>query len=195
MAIRRFRDYDSVKPYGEGIEMLPRGGYVCTIMGAKPEENRFGQSIRIAFDISEGDYAGYFKRKYDANPREDKKWPAVYRLNVPKDDGSEKDGWTKRRFKTFIEALEASNDGYHFDWDENQFKGKQVGIVFNYRQWEFNGQVGLTPNAVNAVSAESIRQGRFKIPDDKLLPAANDKPSSIPAGFTPIEGTDDDLPF
>jgi hypothetical protein len=169
MAIKQFKDYDTTKAYTDG-EQLPRGSYVCKIMGAKVENGDYGQYVKIAFDIEEGDYAGYYQQRYDNNTNEDKRWPGVFLLNVPTDDGSEKDGWTKRRFRTFTDALEESNPGYHFDWDESKFKGKLVGICFNYREYKKNdGDTGMSPNAAKVCSAEKARNGSVKIPEDKLL--------------------------
>lgn len=192
--IKKFSDYDKTKAYTDGGEQLPRGGYVCKIIGAKPIETGFGQSIKIAFDIAEGDYAGFYQKKYDGNQNEDKKWPGTYLLNVPTDDGSQKDGWTKRRFRTFTDALEDSNPGYHFDWDESKFKGKIIGLIFNYREYEFNGKTGMTPNADRATSADKIREGKFKVPEDKLLKTRT-APTSPDAFVAVPEGTEEEVPF
>ena len=35
-------------------------------------------------------------------PKKIKKWKGSFRLNSPKDDGSEQDAWTKSKFKTVI---------------------------------------------------------------------------------------------
>lgn len=195
--IKSFNDYEATKAY-TGAEQLPRGGYVCKITGAKIEENDYGQHVKIAFDIAEGQYAGYYQNKYASNTNEDKKWPGVFTLNVPKDDGTEQDGWTKRRFKTFTNALEDSNAGYHFDWDETKFKGKMVGLVFNYREYEFNGQRGWTPNAAQSASISDIREGKYKIPKDKVLknaaPAAAQQ-SSIDGFMTVPAGAEEEIPF
>lgn len=174
--IKQFSNYDNTQAYTGGEEKLPRGGYVCKITGTRIEEGNYGQRVKIAFDIAEGDYAGYFQAKFDRNTNEDKKWSGTYQLYVPKDDGSREDEWTKRSFKTFTNALEDSNTGYHFDWDESKFKGKLVGIIFNWREYDFNGQTGFTPNAAQAASVKDIREGKYKIPDDKFLKKKNSKP-------------------
>ena len=197
--ITQFKDYSTTKAYTEST-ILPRGGYVCKIIGAKVmPENQFGQSIKIAFDIAEGEYAGYYQAKFDANTNEDKKWPGVYMLNVPTDDGSEKDGWTKRRFRTFTDALEESNAGYHFDWDETKFKDKLIGFIFNYREWENSqGNTIMVPNAKNVTSVQKIRDGKYKIPDDKLLSGSSRRSASrIDDSFIDIpEGVmSDEVPF
>ena len=196
--IKKFNDFNETKGYSDS-QQLPRGGYVCKIIGAKPIETKFGQSIKVAYDIAEGEYAGYFQAKYDANTNEDKKWPGVFLLNVPTDDGSQQDGWTKRAFKTFTDALEDSNDNYHFDWDESKFKGKLIGFVINYRQYEKqDGSVGNTPNVGRVTSVQNIKDGKFKIPDDKLL--KNHKQplvasSTDNSGFSIPEETDEAVPF
>lgn len=197
MAIKKFGDYAQTKAYTDS-EQLPRGGYVCKIINAKVIENQYGQSIKVAFDIEEGEHKGYFKNKFDSNTNEDKKWPGIYLLNVPNDDGSEKDGWTKRKFRTFTDALEESNSGYHFDWDEQKFKGKLIGLVFNYREYEFNGRTGMTPNPARATSAKKIRDGKFKVPADKILSGSSRSASgsSSSGDFMNIPNTtEDEIPF
>lgn len=192
--ITKFNDFDKTQAYTE-TKQLPRGGYVCRIAGAKVEPSRDGgQYIKIAFDIEEGEYKGFFQGKFDQNTNEDKKWSGVYTLSVPKDDGSEKDTWTKRRFKTFTNALEDSNDGYHFDWDETKFKDKLVGMIFNYREYEFNGMTGMTPNVARVTSVEEIRKGEYKIPQDRLL---NKKKAESISGFVnvPESATEVEIPF
>lgn len=190
--MKQFKDFDKTKGYTDS-ETLPRGGYVCRIISAKEESGSYGSYIKVAFDIDEGDHAGFYRRKFDNNTNEDKKWPGVYLLNEPKDDGSEKDGWTKRKFKTFIDALEDSNAGYHFDWDERKFKDKKIGIIFNYREFSTtDGSVATVANAQNVTSVDKIREGKYKIPKDKLIKETATAASPVP-GFQPI--VDDDVPF
>lgn len=174
--IKKF-DIDKTKEYGE-FEMLPRGGYVCVVMGAKVEERADGsQVIVLAMDIAEGDYAAYFQQSFNRQTGDNKVWPCRYWLNVPKDDGSERDEWDKRKFKTFTTSLEKSNEGYKFDWDEKKFTGKTIGALFNYREFETSsGTVGVAPNLAQVRSADAIRKGEYKLPKDKKL-----------TGFTPVQ--------
>ena len=191
MAIKRFSGYDEAQAYTD-TQQLPRGGYVCRILNAAVQDNQYGQSIKIAFDIDEGDFKGHFRKVYDAKTNPDKKWPGVFLLNVPADDNTERDNWTKNKFKTFVVAMEESNPGYHFDWDESKFKGKLVGLIFNYRQYEFNGASGFAPNASKAASVSAIREGKFKVPKDKLLPG-REKDNPYGASFTVVDT--EDIPF
>jgi hypothetical protein len=197
MAIRQFKDFATTKAYVDGGEQLPRGAYVCKIIGAKTEDGEYGQYVKIAFDIAEGDHAGYYKQRYDSNTSEDKKWPGVFLLNVPLDDGSDKDGWTKRRFRTFTDALEEANPGYHFDWDETKFKDKIVGIVFNYREYmKSDGDTGMAPNAAYACTVKSVREGSVKIPNDKMLKNKGSRThSSAPSINDYVNNTEPELNF
>lgn len=196
MAIKHFSDYDKVQGYQDRPQ-LPVGGYVMRIMGAEVKENRIGQYVQVSMDIAEGQYKDFFAEDYRAQDQ-NKKWHCNYLLNVPLDDGSEKDGWTKRRFKTFTEALEASNEGYHFDWDEKKFKGLMIGGLFNIREWKTDdGQRGRSTNLAQVCSVEKIRTGKYKLPKDQLLKDSDSADSSstntTSGGFTVVH--DDDLPF
>lgn len=199
MAINRFGDFDKVQSYQDRPQ-LPTGGYVMRIMGAEVKENRIGQYVQVSMDIAEGQYKDFFADDYRAqdNGPNGRKWHCNYLLNVPVDDGSEKDGWTKRRFKTFTDALEASNDGYHFDWDEKKFKGLMIGGLFNIREWESGDRRGRSTNLAQVCSVEKIRTGKYKLPKDQLLSnsagASVSTSDTVPGGFGTVVH-DDDLPF
>lgn len=195
MAIKRFGSYEKTQAYKD-FEQLPKGGYILKIMGADVCENSVGQYVKISCDIAEGDYKDFYSKEYRAQQTEDKKWHCNYLLNVPKDDGTEKDGWTARRFKTVIEALEESNSGYHFDWDERKFKGKLIGGLFNEREYEKNdGTVGRATNLAQLCAVEKIREGKFKIPADKVLKDKIQNPVSNDNFMTLPDGADEELPF
>ena len=196
--IRRFNDYEQTKPYGD-YEPLPRGGYVLKILNAERCENRNkdGYYIKVSCDIAEGEYQGHFMNLYLSNNKEDKKWPCNHLVNEPKDDGSEKDKSTKRWFRTFTDALEESNPGYHFDWDERKFKGKLIGGLFNEREYETNdGKVRRTTNLARLCTVEQIRSGNYRIPDDKLLSGPVPPQAPADTGWMNIpDGIDSELPF
>lgn len=197
--IRKFGDYEQTKAYGS-FEQLPKGGYVMQIKGVETRTNQRGEYLFISADIYEGDYMQFFTREYKNQQSEDKKWHCNYLLNIPTDDGSEQDGWTKRRFKTFTEALEDSNEGYHFDWDEQKFKGMLIGALFNEREYESqNGDIRRATNWAGVTSVENIRSGDYTLPNDRLLDRGYNQPSAPVTdskGFMHIpDGVDDELPF
>lgn len=189
---------DGVKGYGDGAASVPKGGYVCKILGVAVKQNRIGQYLEVSCDIAEGEYKGIFADDYRSQP-DPKKWHCVSFVNVPRDDGSEKDGWTKRSFATFIEALEGSNPGYHFDWDETKIKGLMVGGIFANSEWaDREGNTRSSVSLVRWTTVEKIRTGKFKIPDDKKLKAGATGSGPSSSGFMTTEYTpvsDSDLPF
>ena len=172
-------------------EILPAGGYVAKIVSAKVESGQYGERLIVAFDIDEGDFRGFFKQDYDSNPNEDKKWRGVLRLSIPMDDSSETDNWKKRSMNNFAGALEDSNEGYTWDWNENKLKGKLFGVLFRNKEWEMNGRTGWTTEACSATSIENVRNGKYKMPKDK--PLAN-RPAPAASAFTEAED-DGDVPF
>lgn len=197
--IERFNDYETTKAYSD-YPTLPRGGYVCKIMKAEVKANSTGKYVQVYFDIAEGEYRDFYSQDYKNQQSEDKKWRGNYLLNIPKDDGSERDGWTKRRFKTFTESLEESNPGYHFDWDEQKFKGKIIGGLFNQREYSKRDGSGTAwaTNMAQVTTVEKIRSGEFKIPNDKPLKGSSSKSTNTDDlnGFLDVPaGTDDELPF
>jgi len=199
--MKRLGGYEAAKAYSDQ-ERLPAGGYVLKILDVKYQTNEWGDVILLSFDIYEGEQKDFFAANYRSQTGEDKKWKGVYRLRVPKDDGTEQDSWTMRRFKTVITAFEESNSGYHWNWDEQTLKGKLIGALFNNKEYEFNGRSGFFTNCHSLVTAEKIRSGKFEIPADTLL--KNKQGAAISAagpmngdGFLPIPDSvdDEDLPF
>ena len=193
--IKKFNDYDKTQAYGS-FQTLPKGGYVLQIKNVEVCAGyNGGEYLKIAIDIVEGEYANYFMNDWSNQQSEDKKWRGNYLLNIPKDDGSEQDGWTKRKFKTFTEALEDSNEGYHFDWDETKFKGKLIGGLFNEREYEANnGEIRRATNLGAVTSVEKVRSGDYKLPNDRILNrtatvAPSDDFIKIP------DNIDEELPF
>ena len=195
MAIKKFNDYATTQSYGE-YKQLPKGGYVMKVLGVDLGENSVGQYVTLHCDIEEGEYKNFFTDDYKNQQGEDKKWHCNFFINVPKDDGSERDNWTKRRFKTIIEAFEDSNEGYHFDWDEQKFKGKLIGGLFNIREYEKrDGSVGSASNLAQLCKVSSIRNDTFRIPDDKLLPKKATPKTDMDGFMTIPEGDEVELPF
>ncbi len=195
--MKQFSGYKAEAPVRR--EKLPAGGYVAKIMDAREQEYSWGNVLLISFDIAEGEHKDFFANDYRGQQQEDKKWRGTYRLRVPKDDGSEQDAWSKRSFCNAMWAVEASNSGYHWDWNESGLKGKLVGVLFRNKEWEMNGNTGWTTECCSLVEVENIRQNRFTMPKDKPLKerAAVSAPVSSPStSFEEVAiESDDDLPF
>lgn len=166
--MKRLNGYEKAEAYTDQ-EKLPVGGYVLKILDVRYQENDWGDVIVLSFDVEEGDHRGFFADNYRKQTGEDKRWKGTYRLRVPKEDGTEQDGWTMRRFKTVITNFEESNNGYHWDWNEQTLKGKLIGALFNNKEYDFRGRHGFFTNCHSLVTVEKIRSGKFEIPEDTLL--------------------------
>lgn len=201
--MKAFNGFEA-KKQGGSREILPVGGYVCEIKSAKEEvynsSNGEFRFLMLAIDVAEGEYAGFWKKDYDGNTADDKKWRGTFRISVPKDDGTEQDGWTKRTFGNFIWAVQESNPGYVWNWDEKTLKGKKIGIIYRNREWEMNGNTGWTTEAGGAICVEDCRAGKFKLLKDRPLknrPASSGSngSSGYSASSPNVAADEDDLPF
>ena len=139
--IRKPNNWNEVQEFSDR-QKLPLGAYVCKVKQAKVVDSNYGSQLAILFDITEGEYAGFFQKDYASNTAQDKKWRGLLRVWLPKDDGSDNDEMTKRSFKGMTTAFEKSNPGYQWDWNENSLVGKTVGILFRNEEWDYNGKHG-----------------------------------------------------
>ena len=197
--MRPFNNYDTTQTISARAQ-LPVGAYICQIL--KAEEKVYSSSkgewhkLEVSFDISEGEHKDFYANDYRSQSGEDKKWKGVLRMNIPSDDGSEADNWAKRSFKTNILAIEESNNGYHWDWNEAQLKGKTVGIVFRSEEWEYNGKRGWRTAPFKMVPAADVKSGNIKIPDPKPLNGKAASQASTAADLSDfVEVASADLPF
>lgn len=162
--MKQFNGYDEAKKAAQyqGGEKLPKGAYVADILGVKLETGTNGNSDRlhIQFDIAEGEYKGFFKKQYEANNNDDKKYKGKVVLWLPKDDGSEKDQWTKNSFAKWPNALEESNEGYTWDWDEQKWKGKKIGLVFGETGNIIEGKEVVYTEVRYPASVQAVREGK-----------------------------------
>lgn len=131
--MEKIENWNEVEAKGmEDFKALPVGAYECVIVGAGIYESEQSgkKSFKVAIDIANGEYKDYFKKRYENNTSEDKKWDnnAVRYLAFEGDNVS--------YFKGFITCVENSNTGYKWDWDEKKLKGKKICGVFQYEEYE-----------------------------------------------------------
>lgn len=197
--MKKFNGYEETQAY-RGFEKLPEGGYVTKIQNVKYMEGKNGNSdmIILAFDVIEGEHKDYFKNQFESQTGEDKKWKGTFTIYCPKDDGSEKDGWTKRSFKTIMEDIEASNPGYAWNWDENTLKNKIFGVIFGEVNDVIDGKQIKYNKAKKTATVDNIRKGNFKIPKPQYRNGAKIDSGEKVSGnedFMSVEGTNEEIPF
>lgn len=179
-------------------DALPAGVYEAVIKGARVEDTPWGgQRLILALDVTNGEHKGHYQNMFDweqKNSNYSPKWKGTIRQNIPMGDGSEKDSWTQRSFEGLVWALQESNPGYTWDWDENKLKGLVVGINVRNKEWEYNDMTGWTTEIARLESINEVRAGNVKTAKDKPLPSKPETPAADAAnGFTGIEVSD--LPF
>ena len=186
--------------YKEGSEQLPTDkAYVCEIKGAKEVDYTTDSGYRvhrvdIALDVCEGEYEGFYQKKFDDSQDEDKKWKGVVKLNIPKFDGTEKDNWTVKSFNTQFVAIEDSNPGYTWNNVLDSLKGKKIGLVLRDKEWAFNGNRGFYSEPYKLISVANARAQKFRKPNTKYL--SSESTGDVASGFTPISNAvDEELPF
>jgi len=192
-----------------GGASIPVDGYVCKIVAAPKylkydessktyhEVRTFAEAQRtvIPFDIVEGEYADFFKKKYDNDDTAGKKWKGTLTLRHPSDQ--DQYDTNERRYNSFGSAVMDSNPGYEFDTDKNAtLVGKLIGIVF--RRHEFvndKGEVAWYHEAFSTYSVDDIRSKNFKVP--KTLTAQTTSGNTGNSdGFVNIPTGDlEELPF
>ena len=178
-------DYENVQPISD-FETLDPGAYKCKIL--KAEElvaSNQKTYLKISFDIVEGEKVDFYKKRYQSDTREDKKWGGVLVVFVK--DFEDK---TNRYLKTLITCAEASNNNFKFDWDHPEcLKDKKIGIVF--REEEFEDTFGATRSATKPFRACVYdKTEETKIPNKKSLPTKGEAFDN----FT-TTSDNDDFPF
>lgn len=190
--------------YKEGAEQLPVDkAYVCKIIGAKEVDYTTDSGYRVhrldvALDVCEGEYSGYYQKRFDADQNEDKKWKGVVKLNIPKGDGTEQDGWTIKSFNTALCNIEDSNAGYTWDNVLDHLKGKLIGLVLRNREFDVNGKTGFYSEPFKLITVEDARANKFRAPQTKYLNngAAPSVPATTSTDFLNVpSGTESEIPF
>ena len=192
------------EPRAAAYPMLPKGLYIAKIQGAQVEGSEPDQRLVIRLDICEGEYTGYYTKRYhndrDAGGRFEVRYKGDYKIQIPDARNTKRQHpeWDEKRLRGDIWAIEQSNDGYHWDWNEAGLKGKFVGI--NVRQGSFNGSPYTTIGRLESVP--EIRAGKVKLMPD-MAPRNSDSSGSGTSqaamstseempGFTIV---DEEIPF
>lgn len=201
--MRAFTDYNQTQEYTYNEQAkLPAGAYTVKIMRAEEANN--GKCLAILFDIEGGEFDNYYHEKFkndkSGNFADEAKYKGVYRLFYP--NGSEYDENNKRRMKTALENIKRSNPQLNVDfskeWDGAALKGCKAGMIFQDREWKYNGSRGMTAQPYSIISLEQLEKGNFNIPEPKLLVDKSVNYSAVSYSennnFSSI-ADDEDLPF
>ena len=147
------------KKSGGFVSLPPVGAYVAQIQDVRTDEQFDHQVIEMKIEITEGEYKGRFSEVYkDQDERfGNAKYKCVFRLIAPNENDED---WRRSSFEGNLWAIEESNSGYHWDWDEKKLKGKKVGISIRKRLYTGQDKDG------NPVDRETVEIGRLESVDD-----------------------------
>lgn len=163
------------------FEPLELGGHVCKIIKAEEATSKKGDPmLRIDLDIAEGPQADYYKKKFDNDDREKKRWGCTTYVVL------EINGECTRNCASFVTSVEESSPGFLFPWENaDKLKGRKVGAVFGEEEYLGNdGKVRKSTKPFWWRSIQTVKDA--PVPQVKAYkPKANQFSSISP----------DDIPF
>ena len=208
MILKKASNYDEVVVNQE-FTPLELGGHKGIIKNVEEYTSEISgnTSLKVEVDTDKTDkQPNYYQEQYDNNTNSDKKWStgATKYVSLKEDENCVK------MLKAFITAVENSNSNFKYNWDKDidQLKGKKVGLVFGWEEYE--DQDGNVKRATKLTQFRSIdKVDNVNIPKVKLLDGSyvdyddyeenleeNRKNNEVPSEFTNITvADDDDLPF
>jgi len=189
-------DFDTAREYGEQKALEP-GGHILRILKVEEMTSSTGKPmIVINYDTADKDrQPKYFKQRYDADTRADKKWGGRIWQLVYNDDGNT----TNSGFKTFITSVEKSNSSkFKVKWGDgfcDCFKDTLVGGVFRREQFETReGKLAWAVKCIGFRSVAAIEEG-VDVPADKPLKTNKTATAPTPQDAVAAPPDDDDYPF
>ena len=191
--MKPIQGYDLVTEAGE-IKPIPAS--IQGVRITKVVDNPNSEYLEIYCDIVKGEYKDYFKTLTDAGLKDTSRTFRSYKSTA------------LPFFKAFITAVEKSNPGYKWDWDEQKLVSKNVIAVFGEEEYIDNdGNLKVVTKIQDFRSLEAYKEGRITVPairrlseeeKQRQLAALNSKPKVVEAGeehTEPLQLSDADLPF
>lgn len=174
--------WDAINEAGELKSLTPGPQpIIITKIVNNPEK----EYIEIYSDICSGEFKNYFKFAADRMGKDISKDIRSYKQNA------------LPFFKAFITAIEKSNPGFMWDWDEQKLVGKYC--VGNFGEEEYldkNGEVKISCRIQEYRSISAWKEGKIKAPELLKLPEelrAKPEPKVEEQPKLPFD--DDDFPY
>ena len=173
--------YDKAEAYDGSNARIPAGGYICRILKAWVETTQNGsEQLALALEIAEGNYAGFFKKKFDSSKASNPNamWPCNFKQFTLGTDGQ-----TNPFFKGMLKSIEESNAGYKWNWQEASLANKLIGMIFREEEFVANdGSIKTTVRPAFPRSVQRIRDG-VEVPEIRRL--SGNAATMHNMGFTP----------
>ena len=161
----KYAGYEGRKS-GSYVELPEAGAYVGEILNVKvePSYDKTHDQIVLMLDITEGEYKGRYMEQFnDAKERfPETKFKGIIRITVPEETDGEDKAWIRRVFEGNLWAIEQSNPGYAWDWDEKKLKGKKVGFSVRKRYYTYDGKNRETTEIGRLESIDEVKAGKVR---------------------------------
>lgn len=171
--MRKISGYDKIQESGSFKKLAP-GGYIVKILDVTDVPDK--EYLKVSFDVCEGNDKDFFANEYKNDTRAEKRWPNA---------GSFIRSYKEKALpmlKGFTTAIENSNKGYTWDFDEKKLKGKIVGLVLGEEEFlNSSGKVRTRTYVAAVRSVDVIREGKFDVPELKKLSADKAASTTKPA--------------
>lgn len=154
---------ETTETSGTGSIQLPVGPQVCKIINVIDVPER--EYLKVEFDVVEGEYTGFMG---DAAGRIGD-WPSQGRTYRSYKSSA------YQYFTAFIIAIEKSNSGFAWQWNEKDLIGKKFVANFGEEEYVYEGELRTSIRAREIRSIVSLREGKIKIPEKKVLTDAQKK--------------------
>lgn len=162
--MKAINNFDKIQE-NTSFAKLPVGGYIVKILNVQDVPEK--EYLKISFDINEGEHKGFFGKAFKEDTRADKKWPNA---------GSFIRSYKEKAlpmFKGFTNAIENSNKGYSWNFDEKSLVNKVVGIIVGEEEYlNQKGQLRKRTYVSAVRSVDTIKKGDFTVPELKKLDAS-----------------------
>lgn len=181
--MKKIENFEQINEAGD-FKNLPAGIYPLVIKEVVDVPER--EYLDIHFDICSGENKDYYSatnKGYGSSIRSYKETALPF-------------------FKAFITAVEKSNPGYKWGWDEKKLAGKHVIGVFGEEEYLAKNDEGKLEKRVGTKcfefrSLEAFKEGKIKVPELKKLSDEDEAKLAPVASAEPelVEIPDDKLPW
>lgn len=186
------------------VANLPAGAYVGKVISAKIESQVIAGTpvdrLVLELDVAEGEYKGHYTKLFEAasGGMYPARYKGVYRITIPR-EGDKYEAMNKRILQGVAWALEQSNKGYRWDWNEEKLKGLAVGFSVREADYLIEGDQGIRSGTTTEIcrleSVAEVKAGKVKTPKRRELKEAQKQKLALAAADSFVEVEQEDLPF
>ena len=149
-------------------ELPPAGCYVAEIKGVRVDKSydKTHDTIVCLVDIIEGEYKNRYLEVYNEQKEkfQDVKSKGVFTLVVP-NEGDEP--WRIRQFENNMWCIQESNPGFEWKWEEQDLKGKKIGINVRNHLYIYKDQERSSTEIARFERVADVKAGKCKAAPDR----------------------------